>query len=138
MTDFEEWYKAYPKKRGVGDARKAWNQTAKVRPPLEVMLKTLAVQKTSNDWLKDGGQFIPYPATYLRREQWADVEEVELEQVHNGKLWWQTVGGIQKKAQELGLGEWDPRVDPTWQAYVSRLRKIVDGKNVVRLRVAGD
>ena len=36
------------------------------------MLETLRVQCQQLDWLKDGGQFIPYPASWLRAARWED------------------------------------------------------------------
>jgi len=101
------------------------------------MLKALVVQRSQTQWLKEGGEYIPLPATYLRREQWDDVTEIELGEVHNGKMWWETVSGIETKAKEVNFGEWNPKIDPTWQAYVNRLRKSLEEK-VVPLKVAGE
>ena len=71
-TGFQEWYKVYPNKKKPMDAEKAWKQTKDKHPPLKDMLAVLEQQKTSAGWTKDGGQFIPYPATYLRAGQWDD------------------------------------------------------------------
>jgi hypothetical protein len=73
--DFAAWWEAYPKKVGRGDAEKAWKQTAKSRPPLDVMLAALAWQKTSRDWTKDGGEYIKHPGPYLRAKKWADEKQ---------------------------------------------------------------
>jgi len=73
MTEFDTWYAQYPNKKKRGDARKAWYQTADIRPPMADMLAALEWQRRQPQWVKDGGQFIPYPATYLRAEQWADM-----------------------------------------------------------------
>ena len=75
---FDKWYAEYPRKQAKGDARKAWEQTAAIRPDLESMLTTLRQQVRSPDWLRDGGQYIPLPASYLRAERWDDVLEVEM------------------------------------------------------------
>ena len=75
---FDRWYAEYPKKQAKGDARKAWEQTAAIRPDLESMLTTLRQQVRSSDWMRDGGQYIPLPASYLRAERWDDVIAVEL------------------------------------------------------------
>lgn len=107
MDEFEAWWKAYPRKVAKGDARKAWAQTAKIRPPLAVMLKALVVAKSSEQWCKDSGQYVPYASTYLRGERWDDVHEVELAGVVNGKMWWETVSGVDGKALELGIREED-------------------------------
>ena len=38
------------------------------------LLQALDRQRQSRDWKKDNGQFIPYPATWLNREQWKDED----------------------------------------------------------------
>jgi hypothetical protein len=78
---FEEFWKVYPKKCSKGDARKAWQQTAKIRPQLPTLLKAVYAARASKQWLKDGGEFIPYPASWLRAERWDDVLEVDLSQM---------------------------------------------------------
>jgi hypothetical protein len=78
MDDFETWWKQYPKKLAKGDARRAWMQTEKIRPPMPELMKALYAARASKQWLKDSGDFIPYPATYLRGERWSDEYEVDL------------------------------------------------------------
>ena len=102
---FEVWYKAYPKKRARGDAIKAWNQTKKDRPALEEMLKVLAAQCQMEEWRKASGQFIPYPATYLRGQYFFDEVDVALPEIVNGQPWHETWGGIVAKGKEFGLFE---------------------------------
>lgn len=66
-ADFEKFYEAYPKKKSPGDAEKAF---AKVDAPLDVLLAAVEAQKRTEDWRKDGGRYIPYPATWLNQKQW--------------------------------------------------------------------
>ena len=73
LSDFDQFWAAYPKKKKVNDARKAWKTTAKERPPLPKVLAALPAAHASLDWTKEDGQFIPYPASWLRAGQWADV-----------------------------------------------------------------
>lgn len=77
--EFETWWRAYPKKLAKGDARKAWKQTARMRPPLEALLEALKNAQRAEQWMRDGGQYIPYPATWLRGERWEDEYEVSTE-----------------------------------------------------------
>ena len=63
------YLKEYPKKKKKEDAKKAWD---KIRPNIEVVLKALEWQKKSPEWFKQGGQFIPYPATWIRSHSWED------------------------------------------------------------------
>lgn len=69
---FDEFWAAYPKRVGKGDARKAW---AKLKPsPADLvrMLQAIAWQSKTPQWTKNAGQFIPYPASWLRQERWED------------------------------------------------------------------
>jgi hypothetical protein len=81
VDDFEQFWKIYPRKCAKGDARKAWIQTEKIRPPMAALLKAVYAARASKAWLKDSGEFIPYPATWLRQERWDDVLEVDLSQM---------------------------------------------------------
>lgn len=103
MEGFEEFWRQYPRKVAKGDARKAWIQTAKIRPLLQVLLSALEAQKHQEQWLKDGGQFIPYPATWIRGERWDDELVIDLGSNKNGKPWHETASGTESKGKELGL-----------------------------------
>jgi len=71
--EFERFYQTYPRKEARGDAEKAWKQTARDRPPIEALLSAISLQRSSDQWTKEGGQFIPLPAGWLRKKRWADV-----------------------------------------------------------------
>lgn len=129
--DFEAWWDYYPKKKSKGDARKAWDQTKKIRPPLPRLIKAVIVQRASTDWIKDEGKYIPYPATWLRDERWEDVEEVDIASVVNGKAWHETVTGIDAKAKELGM-VWKPEQE-TYQQFAQKVKDAVAAEKVVPL-----
>ena len=78
MDDFEIFWQAYPRRVAKASARKAWLQTAKIRPPIEELLKAIQVQCQSEQWQKDDGQFIPHPATWLRGERWEDEMAIDV------------------------------------------------------------
>lgn len=67
---FAEFWSAYPNKKAKGEAEKAWKAMA---PDLAVVLPALGAQRRSEQWMKDGGRFIPYPATWLRGRRWEDL-----------------------------------------------------------------
>lgn len=71
LDQFDTFWKNFPRKVGKGDARKAF-ATAIKKTSLDVMLDALRWQTTQPAWTKDGGVFIPYPATWLRAERWED------------------------------------------------------------------
>ena len=67
--DFEKFWNAYPKKKSKADAEKAFK---KVKVPVEVLLNAIEKQKKSADWIKNNGQYIPYPSTWLNGKRWED------------------------------------------------------------------
>jgi hypothetical protein len=74
---FTEFWTDYPRKTGKGAARKAWKKIKSPKATLEKILAALEWQKKSEQWTKDGGQYIPYPGTYLNQERWEDEPEGE-------------------------------------------------------------
>lgn len=67
--DFNAFWAVYPRKVGKGDAKKAF---AKVKAPVSVLISAVNTQKQSQQWLKDNGQYIPNPATWLNQGRWED------------------------------------------------------------------
>lgn len=68
-ASFSAFWDAYPRKVGKGAAQKAFS---KAKVPLTVLLSALEQQKQSDQWNRDGGQYIPYPATWLNQRRWED------------------------------------------------------------------
>ena len=66
---FDVFWKAYPRKIGKGDARKAF---AKVKVPVETLLSAIEQQTRSEQWTRENGRFIPNPATWLNQGRWED------------------------------------------------------------------
>ena len=69
---FNLFWERYPKKLAKRDAEKAF---AKINPDeklFNLILEKLELYKQSEAWQKDGGQFIPYPATWLNGRRWED------------------------------------------------------------------
>lgn len=104
-ADFELFWSAYPRKVKKGDARKAWTQTAAIRPAIGEVLAAIDAARRCDQWRKDGGQFIPYPATWLRGEQWADEHEVQVLTEQQAQPWHATRSGIEAKGRELGVDQ---------------------------------
>jgi hypothetical protein len=103
LDDFDSFWSLYPKKVAKADARKAWAQTKDIRPELTNLLNAVKAACKTESWMKSGGAFIPYPATWLRGERWDDIHEVTLPNVVNEKPWHETATGIELKGKELGL-----------------------------------
>lgn len=73
LEGFEEFWTAYPRKKAKGDACNAWKT---LRPDAMLRSRILAAveaQRSSRDWLKQDGKFIPYPASWLRGQRWEDT-----------------------------------------------------------------
>lgn len=69
---FGRFWSAYPKKTGKGGAEKAFAKLNPDDPLLDAMLATLAWQVRQPGWIKDGGQFVPNPQTWLNQRRWED------------------------------------------------------------------
>lgn len=74
---FESFWSVYPKKIAKANARKAWNKLKVDGPLYTEIMKGLTLHKKSRDWIKDEGQFIPHPATWLNGRRWEDEVEQE-------------------------------------------------------------
>lgn len=72
---FDEFWKAYPRKTGKGSARKAWKKISPSQELFEKIMTALETVKKSKQWKKDGGDFIPYPTTWLNQERWDDGDK---------------------------------------------------------------
>jgi hypothetical protein len=73
-TAFARFWDAYPKKVGKGKAEKAFVKVDVAL--LDVILKAVAQHSKSEQWLKDNGQFIPHPATWLNERRWEDEMQI--------------------------------------------------------------
>lgn len=69
---FETFWKAYPRKAGKDEARKAFDKRKPTPELLNALLAAIEVQRQSLPWQKDAGQFIPHPATWLNQGRWQD------------------------------------------------------------------
>lgn len=69
---FAAFWAAYPKKVGKQDALRAFARLKVGEGQLAAMLAAIEQQRASPQWAKDGGQYIPNPATWLRQGRWED------------------------------------------------------------------
>ena len=67
---FGDFWTLYPRKEAKQAALKAWR---KVKPAdLPAILAGLKVAMQTEQWQKDGGQFVPLPASWLNGRRWED------------------------------------------------------------------
>lgn len=71
-ADFDAFWALYPKKKSKGEAKKAWAQLKPSREIISAIMAKLPLLAASHDWTKEGGQYVPNPATWLRAEGWED------------------------------------------------------------------
>jgi len=72
---FAIFWSAYPKKKDKAKAEKAFKKSKIFNGSFDHVLAKLEEQKNSDDWIKDGGKFIPYPTTWLNGKRWEDEGE---------------------------------------------------------------
>lgn len=76
-TMFAEFWQSYPKKTAKAQAEKSFAKINPDRELLNTILKAVEEQKRSKQWLKDEGQYIPMPATWLNQRRWEDVVQID-------------------------------------------------------------
>lgn len=69
---FDQFWNAYPRHVNKQGAMKVFEKAKIDNELLAVILKAIERQKESDQWTKDGGQFIPHPATWLNQKRWED------------------------------------------------------------------
>lgn len=103
---FEKFWVAYPKKEGKKPARQKFDSIFKNLTPekstklLETMLNAIEIQKQTDKWKKDKGQFIPMPSTWLNQERWNDETIINVGN-KNGKQLTNKFDGISTKLEDL-------------------------------------
>ena len=69
---FAEFWEEYPKKVGKQDALRKWN---KIKPNAELfgrIMQAVKDAKKTEQWIKEGGRFIPNPSTWINQGRWDD------------------------------------------------------------------
>ena len=75
LTDqyFETFWEAYPKKIGKTAALKAWRRINPDAALYARMIASVSVSKTSDQWQRENGRYVPNPLTWLNQGRWDDV-----------------------------------------------------------------
>lgn len=71
QNGFALFWSAYPKHTARLAAIKAFEKQ-KINGELTLIISDIEAKKQSDGWRKDGGQYIPNPATYLNQRRWED------------------------------------------------------------------
>lgn len=96
---FDIFWEAFPRKEGKQKAQAAFE---KVDVSLDVLLSAIERQKTSAQWTKDNGQFIPHPATWLNGKRWEDelVQDTTIPKGASGQLGEAELEAIRRALEE--------------------------------------
>lgn len=71
---FDDFWSVYPRKQKRKEAQVAWRR---IHPSLhQAVLSGVERWKRSDQWNRDGGQYIPMPTSFLNGERWTDEVEV--------------------------------------------------------------
>ena len=76
MTNFEQFWAAWPistRKGGKSDCLKRWEKYY-CDSCADQIIKHIEWMKTTDQWRKDGGAYIPSPAVYLNQRRWDGAE----------------------------------------------------------------
>ena len=69
---FEEFWRTYPRREAKKNALAAWKKL-KVNPEMmSGIMAALRKQTGSEQWTREGGRYIPLPATWLNGRRWED------------------------------------------------------------------
>jgi hypothetical protein len=70
---FEEFWAAYPKKRGFSEAMAAWCAAPpRTEDDVGALMAGLSFWAKSEEWGRDGGRYVPNPAKFLDDRRWLE------------------------------------------------------------------
>ncbi len=72
QESFSLFWSAYPKHESKITAEKAWLKISPQNGLVETICSAIEKFKSSPNWKKDNGQYIPMPATWLNQRRWED------------------------------------------------------------------
>lgn len=73
---FDRFWASYPRRVGKKDAVAVWKKISPDDALVDRIVAGVERWKRSEQWTKDEGRFIPYPATFLRGERWNESDSV--------------------------------------------------------------
>lgn len=76
---FEAFWEKYPRKKGKAKAYSFWKKQKCENGLFDLIMDSLEKHMASNDWIKDGGKYIPYGSTWVGGKAWEDTVECEEE-----------------------------------------------------------
>ena len=77
---FDIFWDAYPRKVGKFKALKSWERLKPSYTLTDMIMTALEFHKKQEGWNKEGGKFIPHPATWLNQRRWEDEIKLDPQQ----------------------------------------------------------
>jgi hypothetical protein len=74
---FAEFWEKYPQKKNRWSAENAYMSLNIDEETHRVIMEAVERQKRTDQWKREGGRYIPYPARWLLEHRWEDVVETE-------------------------------------------------------------
>ncbi len=99
---FRAFWAVYPKRVNKESASKAWKRLNPDETTVQAIVKAVEKQKATEQWRREKGRYIPYPATWLNGKRWEDEEANIDEQTVTGA----TAESAQGKWAGCSLGVW--------------------------------
>lgn len=75
-SGFDRFWSVYPRRVGKKDAVAVWKKIGPDDALVDQIVAGVERWKRSEQWTKDDGRYIPYPATFLRGERWNESDSV--------------------------------------------------------------
>lgn len=69
---FESFWAIYPRKVGKDSAWRAWQKRNPSEDVTQAIVAALAWQVKQDNWVREGGRYVPNPATWLHQGRWQD------------------------------------------------------------------
>jgi hypothetical protein len=119
LRGFDRFWQTYPRKCAKQRAERAFRRLSPDAALLDQICAAVEVQKRQYDWRKEGGKYIPYPATWLNDRRWEDVDvRRDDRDVQEAGDWWyeecgrlhqHTCSGRYGHHLRMGAEDEDPR-----------------------------
>lgn len=77
LDGFSEFWTAYPRKEKKQEAAKSYKKLKADKEMQGVILRAVEAFKRTEQWQKDGGQYIPHAVTWLNQRRWEDETTVD-------------------------------------------------------------
>lgn len=125
LKNFELFWSVYPNKKSKKTAFEKFKRIDFKKTSFESIMISLEKQKQSDDWTKNGGQYVPMPQTWIFNERWTDEIQAPVQQQNHTDVnaYWTELEGFYTAAGRLhyaGIGVNQMPVNvyrQTWKSY---------------------